>query len=123
MTRIFIFLFTLLSFISCQVMQVARKISSTKVEVVTFQSATKTVQFIPMAHIGKQEFYDRVYSLVDTLKRSGYVAFHEGTTKKPLPPDLVSVIYDRIQRSPIAEYYQGSTNKDSIAEDLYNRKL
>lgn len=123
MKRIFIFLTFLFPALSCTVLTVVKKINTTKVDVITFESSNKTVKFIPMAHIGKQEFYDGVYGLVDSLKRSGFVSFHEGTIKKPLSAEIVAIIYDRVQRSPVAKYYLGSGNKDSIAQDIYHRKL
>lgn len=89
---IFILLFT-----SCKTVDVIRSIYSEEAELMQFSNNDKNIYFIPMHHIGKQEFYNHVAEMIKGLKQQGYVVYYE------------SARMDRLQ--------------DSLTLDLYNRKF
>lgn len=43
-----------------------------------FTAEDKQIAFLPMHHIGRQEFYEDVKRNIDSLKNDGYVFFYEG---------------------------------------------
>ena len=116
-----ILLFPLLS--SCGMIPILKKVHATDVDIVTFQSENKTVQFIPMAHIGKPEFYEKVNQLVDSFKADGYVIFHEGITDSKLDRKKADKIYSEVTKNVLARRYLKSSNKDSVAIEIYLRKI
>jgi len=70
---------------------------SKDVEVAELSNHVKTVEFIPMHHVGKQEFYDGVKEIVSHYKAEGFVVYYEGV--------------------------QLITPMDSALQDSYDRKL
>ncbi len=41
----------------------------------------KTIVFVPMHHVGKQEFYNDVRQKIDSLQKNGYIIYYEGTNR------------------------------------------
>lgn len=81
-SSIFRFLAITLVFIFCQscVSIALKRLGAHQTQATTqvFTSNDKTVQFIPMHHVGKSVFYEDVYRITDSLGALGYVSFYEG---------------------------------------------
>ncbi len=50
----------------------------------------REVIFVPMRHMGSRERYDATRQYLDTLKRRGWVIFHEGVAAVPFHVDTVN---------------------------------
>lgn len=61
---------------SCKTVSVIKRIHSERPEIITFSNKKKLVKYIPMHHVGKQNFYLSVKKLVDSFKKDGYVVFY-----------------------------------------------
>ena len=80
MSRIFSFLLFLiiLHCSSCKTIHVLHLMQSEDVAVAELSNHNKTVEFIPMHHVGKREFYDGVKEIVSHYKANGFVVYYEG---------------------------------------------
>jgi hypothetical protein len=83
--------------ISCKTVDVLVEINKKKATVNSYSLGDKEIKFIPMHHLGKEDFYFDVREKVLKYKSEGYVVFYE--LVKP------------------------STNVDSVTNDLNRRKM
>jgi hypothetical protein len=91
-----IVLFLLLCcFVACKPLTVVQLIQNDKAEVVRLASDTKSVQYIPMHHVGKPVFYEGVKMLVDSFKRNGYIVFYESARTENITDSLTLDRYNR----------------------------
>jgi len=60
-------------------MHVLHVIQTKDVEVAELTNKKKIVEFIPMHHVGKPEFYDGVKEIIAHYKNEGFVVYYEGT--------------------------------------------
>src|SRR5712671_148675 len=63
---------------SCKTMHVLHVIQTKDVEVAELTNRKKIVEFIPMHHVGKREFYDGVKEIIAHYKSEGFVVYYEG---------------------------------------------
>jgi hypothetical protein len=83
--------------ISCKTVDALIEINKKKAVVKSYSMGEKEIKFIPMHHLGKDVFYADVREKVLKLKSEGYIVFYE--------------------------FVAASTQKDSVANDLYRRKM
>lgn len=80
---------------SCKPLTIVQLIQADKAEVVQLANTTKTVQYIPMHHVGKPAFYEGVKTLVDSFKRNGYIVFYESARTENITDSLTLDRYNR----------------------------
>jgi len=67
--------------------------------VVAFTNNDKTVAFVPMKHVGPQEFYGDVKKILDSLHAEGYVAYLESTrVTDSLSKDEKELLYIKLRK-------------------------
>ncbi len=67
----------LLNLTSCQAIKMVKRMNETEVDLHTISNGKQTVQFIPMIHIAKPEFYENVKASIGEAKKEGYVLYYE----------------------------------------------
>jgi hypothetical protein len=83
--------------ISCKTVDVLIEIKKKKATVNSYSLGDKEIKFIPMHHLGKEDFYVDVREKVLKLKSEGYIVFYE--------------------------FVKPSENVDSVTKDLNRRKM
>jgi hypothetical protein len=104
MTRRFINLLTVIIFVfcsSCKLSHTIQQIHRTDAELVELRSQTKTVEFIPMHHVGTQEFYEHVAQIVKFFKAAGYIVYFEGVELESKMDSATADMYARKFRKMI----------------------
>jgi len=64
---------------SCKTIHTLHLIQTEDVPVAEFTNNNKTVEFIPMHHVGKPEFYNGVKEIIARCKSDGFIVYYEGT--------------------------------------------
>jgi hypothetical protein len=62
---------------ACKVARSLIELNKSHAKVYTYEMDDKEILFIPMHHLGKQEFYDDIKSTVTTYKEKGYRVYYE----------------------------------------------
>lgn len=76
--RKILFIAFVISFLSsCKIFRSAVELNRTQPSLYHFFINGKEVDFLPMHHMGKQEFYENVKNIVIDKKNSGYVVYYE----------------------------------------------
>lgn len=107
---------------ACKGARTFKEIHTEDVKIVTVYSRQKTVQFVPMHHIGKPEFYVQVRKVVDSLKQQDYIVFYEGVG---MDKHLDSLSIDTYQRKlrKMTGFYIDSGYIDLLRENSYFKKF
>jgi len=87
---------------------------------IEWSSNHKTVVFVPVVHVAKPEFYSSVKSIIKTYKEKGYIVFYEGTKMNAIDDSISNTLANK---NYVKQFYRGPANKDSIAQDVYKRKI
>jgi hypothetical protein len=104
MTRRLRFLLAVLGLVwicSCKITHTIQQIHRTDADLVELRSQVKTVEFIPMHHVGTQEFYDHVAQIVKFFKAAGYKVYFEGVELESKMDSATADLYDRKFRKMI----------------------
>lgn len=109
---------------SCMSLQVKiLRLDSKDASVVTFANGDKTVAFVPMKHIGPQEFYTDVKHIIDSLHSEGYVAYLETTRITDTLTEEENEIVHLKVRKMIGTYLSKNGYLDTINGRLMGRKF
>jgi hypothetical protein len=104
MSRNFLSSFIILIFFaccSCKTLHVLHIMQTKDVEVAELSNKEKVVEFIPMHHVGKSEFYDGVKEIVSHYKAEGFVVYYEGVQLITAMDSALQDSYDRKLRRMI----------------------
>ena len=93
--------FSFIWFSSCKLTHTLEQIQRTDAQLVELKSQTKTVEFIPMHHVGTQEFYEHVAQIVKFFKAAGYRVYFEGVELESEMDSAKADLYDRKFRKMI----------------------
>lgn len=77
MLKLLFFAFVISFYSSCKIFRSAVELNRTQPSIYRFFINGKDVDFLPMHHMGKQEFYENVKNTVIDKKNSGYVVYYE----------------------------------------------
>lgn len=77
MRKLLFIAFLISFFSSCKIFRSAVELNRTQPSLYHFFINGKVVEFLPMHHLGKKEFYENVKNTVIDKKNSGYVVYYE----------------------------------------------
>src|SRR5215471_17416396 len=86
---------------SCKITHTLEQIHRTDAQLVELASDKKTVEFIPMHHVGTEEFYSHVAQIVKYFKAAGYKVYYEGVELETKMDSITVDTYDRKFRKMI----------------------
>lgn len=92
---VLLFAIILMTFNSCKIVHSLHEMKRTTAKIYSYKIDDKDIQYIPMHHLGKKEFYDDVRKNITDYKSKGYTVYYEEISTK-LKTD--SVTKDIIQR-------------------------
>ncbi len=99
--RLLLAVISLVWICSCKITHTIQQIHRTDADLVELKSQTKTVEFIPMHHVGTPEFYDHVAQIVKFFKAAGYRVYFEGVELESKMDSAKADLYDRKFRKMI----------------------
>ena len=89
---------------SCKVLHVIHLMHQKGARIVEMKSNNKTVEFIPMHHVGKKEFYDEVRDIVQAFKQDGFIVYFESSRMEPMKDSVALDGYERKFRRMLGLY-------------------
>ena len=95
---------------------------SKQVDVVEWRSRNKTIKFLPVAHVGQPQFYQALIDTLRTLKQQGYIVYYEGVLMERFSDSVSSQLLAPLRQRHLVPAGE-ALNEDSIAADVYRRKL
>jgi hypothetical protein len=99
------------------------KLDNKDAKVVTFTNNDKTVVFVPMKHIGPQEFYDDVKHIIDSLHAEGYIAYLESTRiTDSLTEEENKIVHLKV-RKMLGTYLSSAGYLDTVNKKLMGRRF
>ncbi|HZI54143.1 MAG TPA: hypothetical protein VFD56_10585 [Chitinophagaceae bacterium] len=128
--RLFVILFAwLIPAESCTPVKAISAMYSVNAKTVGFRNDEKTVQFIPMHHIGKAEFYENVRVLVKAFKEKGYIVYYESSKADNFEDSSLQDLYERkfrkmmgfyLDSTGYSRYFEKSPFKNMVDQPQYS---
>ncbi|MEJ5268239.1 MAG: hypothetical protein WHW07_10625 [Bacteroidales bacterium] len=118
MTKILILVLLTSTFSSCKIAHSLIELNKKKAKVYSFKFENKDIKYIPLHHIGKNEFYENLKSKVVDFKTAGYIVFFEQISTEFTTDSLLK---DTIRRKVRKIKGFSGTYKEAT-EDTYFKK-
>ncbi len=111
----------LISFFSaCKIFRSAVELNRTQPSLYSFSIYEKEVDYLPMHHLGKKEFYENVKNIVIDKKNSGYVVYYE-LVSTDFTTD--SLLKDNIRRKARKLKGFSGSYKDNASSSLFDKYI
>ena len=117
--HLLIFIFVTVTFTACTTVQGLKKMKSKNVTYEEWGIESKTVVFIPMAHLANPDFYNSVKNLVKKKKEEGFIVYYELTRMN----EIDDTSKQKLLKKSYIKYYRGHDHIDSISQMIYKKKM